>query len=94
MYMNISILRRFLYIICDTADDIADVLCTRQVVLCALLIQLFYFFQLSRDSNLQCLMGDAEHGQTTNTRPRWIFSFSIYFAILASLEYGTIQCEQ
>ena len=88
--MNISILRRFLYIICDTADDI----CTRQVVLCALLIQLFYFFQLSRDSNIQCLMGDAEHGHTTNIRARWIFSFSIYFAILASLEYGTIQCEQ
>ena len=92
--MNVSILRRFVYIICDTVDDNTDVLCTRQVVLCALLIQLFYFFQLSRDSNLQCLMGDAEHGQTTNIRHIWIFSFSIYFATLPSLEYGTIQCEQ
>ena len=51
-------------------------------------------FQLSRDSNLQCLTGDAEHGQTTNIRPKWIFSFSIYLAKLASLEYGTVQCEQ
>ena len=94
MYLNFSILRRFLYIICDTVHDNTDVRYTHQVVLCALLIQLFYFFHSSRDSNLQCLMGDAEHGQTTNIRPRWIFSFSIYFAILASLEYGTIQCEQ
>ena len=91
---NILILIRFLYIICDTVHDNTYVRYTHQVVLCALLIQLFYFFHSSRDSNLQCLMGDAEHGQTTNTRPRWIFSFSIYFAILASLEYGTIQCEQ
>ena len=91
--MNVSILRRFVYIICDIVDDNNDVLCTRQVVLCALLIQLL-FFQFSRDSNLHCLMGDAEHGQTTNIRHIWIFSFSIYFATLPSLEYGTIQCEQ
>ena len=91
--MIVSILRRFVYIICDTVDDNTDVLCTHQVVLCALLIQLL-FFQFSRDSNLHCLMGDAEHGQTTNIRPRWIFSFSIYFPILVSLEYGTFQYEQ
>ena len=92
--MNILISRRFVHIICDTVDDNSDVRCTRPLVLCALLIQLFYFFQLSRDSNLQCLTGDAEHGQTTNIRPKWIFSFSIYLAKLASLEYGTVQCEQ
>ena len=60
--MNISISKRFISIICEAVDDNTDLRCTRQVVLCALLIQLFYFFQLSRDSNLQCLMGDAEHG--------------------------------